>query len=799
MKIIPIMLLAVLILSTATAADHALLLFGKAGDETMLRRYRNFEETLRTTLPQLGFPPETITVWNETNGFNAAAVKQTLDRLAQRQQPEDRCWVFLFGHTQPGRNSLFLKLPRGVFPVGEFVKALNAIAGEQLIFCLTPYSYELQEALRGDTRTVIACAAQPGASNPPEVSEQLLRRLNDPGDGWLTLFRESALATSAEAKRRSIYNNDTIRLTQGTLSALPPFADVNESQLPRRRSQAELPRQAVDSSPAASATTHAEEPFTCVEREIERVYNSSGNLEEIESRTLLIQNSDGAEALTLCFFPLPPGGTFEVLAAQHRLPDGGTGRADAFPAAQTLRFPGLKPGSVIAWRIRIRHAEQPNQAPGGELPLALPCSQQKLTLKLSYPKNLPLHVQFRQLPQSPKPEQQDGIYNRELRVVLHDLPAWEPPDFLPTNEEFDPRLRISLWSGWQEFLDWFNPLLAGTEATTADTVRFAEELTDGAEDPTARLRLLYDALNALRYDTTPLGVRALRPRLTDEVLSTGYGDCKDKANALVVLARAIGIEGKLALLNRNGNTDTTFPMWQFNHAIAYFPSLPGYPDGLWLDATDTETPFGTLPPGDLGRQALLLGPKPEFKTVTSANASHQLTRTFTFPAGQPGTYQAQHGGCFLYRYRHRIKRHSAVGKQKSLQQELSTVIPGIGVLSADFRADHESAKLEATNTAPAVLPPAFLQEAFAAPERQFPLALCDGQGFTLIDKITCDAMADSPLVNRQEQAGPLTVTISTTINGTKITQQRTLQFLTGRIESADYSAVRRLFWRSFQP
>ncbi|UKI32488.1 MAG: hypothetical protein L6W00_02560 [Lentisphaeria bacterium] len=90
------------------------------------------------------------------------------------------------------------------------------------------------------------------------------------------------------------------------------------------------------------------------------------------------------------------------------------------------------------------------------------------------------------------------------------------------------------------------------------------------------------------------------PAPPGEVVRNRFGDCKDKANALVTMAEKLGIRACRVLLNRGGRSDPKFPSWQFNHMLVLLPELPGYPDGLWLDPTDGTTKFGELPPGDEG-------------------------------------------------------------------------------------------------------------------------------------------------------------------------------------------------------
>lgn len=198
-------LLTALLLSGVTAylaaADHALLLFAKAGDEAMFRKFDTYRRQLEAGLPRLGFGKEAIRVFTEASPYDRQAVLAELDKIAAAQGPSDRLWVFLFGHAQSGRLTQWLKLPKGVLNITELARRLDRISGEQLVFVFTPYSYELQEALKKPERTVIASASAEGESNPPKLPDFLLKKLSAPGEGWLDPVRQAALENSAAADR----------------------------------------------------------------------------------------------------------------------------------------------------------------------------------------------------------------------------------------------------------------------------------------------------------------------------------------------------------------------------------------------------------------------------------------------------------------------------------------------------------------------------------------------------------------------------------------------------------------------
>ena len=135
-----------------------------------------------------------------------------------------------------------------------------------------------------------------------------------------------------------------------------------------------------------------------------------------------------------------------------------------------------------------------------------------------------------------------------------------------------------------------------------------------------------------RYVSIPLGVNAYRPHAAANILRSRYGDCKDKANLLDTMLHALGYQTSLVLVPRFEQAYDDLPGFGFNHAISQV-QLDG--KTLWIDSTDDVCHIGLLPPGDPGRNVLVIAdpsnkltalPKPEAK---DHRLSVQMTADFT--------------------------------------------------------------------------------------------------------------------------------------------------------------------------
>lgn len=179
------------------------------------------------------------------------------------------------------------------------------------------------------------------------------------------------------------------------------------------------------------------------------------------------------------------------------------------------------------------------------------------------------------------------------------------------------------FSNWREVGGWLHGVTEPSLVVGPEVARTAQELAAGKLDPLERAAALARYSQAVNYLAISVGLAhgdGYRPRPAGTVLATGYGDCKDKAGLFCALARSIGLRAWLATASLEGR-DQVRESWtspaQFNHCIAALavPSGSGLaaavedsPVGpiVFFDATDPDTPFGSVSSTLAGSQVLLL-------------------------------------------------------------------------------------------------------------------------------------------------------------------------------------------------
>lgn len=183
------------------------------------------------------------------------------------------------------------------------------------------------------------------------------------------------------------------------------------------------------------------------------------------------------------------------------------------------------------------------------------------------------------------------------------------------------------FSKWSDVSVWASALYDPQAVVDDSVAAKARELTAGAETELDKIKAIGAFVQNLQYISIDIGVAygaGYKPRPSNVVLARGYGDCKDKANLMRALLKAVGIDAYPIAIYLG---DRTFvkAKWvsprQFNHCIIAIvvgkdTSAPTIVETeslgrlLIFDATDDLTPVGDLPSDLQGSYGLVVaGPK----------------------------------------------------------------------------------------------------------------------------------------------------------------------------------------------
>ena len=274
------------------------------------------------------------------------------------------------------------------------------------------------------------------------------------------------------------------------------------------------------------------------------------------------------------------------------------------------QLPGVGVGSVVEMEVVVAESQPAFQAGvvrSAYLADFVPVRE--AWLRIEAPESTPLQFLSRGLADlTPRRSEEGGRVRLEFRAGPFDavprVPAALPFDVTPV-----PRLAFSTASSWNALARAYGAVIE-EKLSVSDVRDRAKEIVRGERNRERRIDLLMRYLSEVRYTGVELGRGAIIPSTPEKTLSRRFGDCKDKATALVALLDGIGIESHVALL-RSGydeDVDRQLPgIGRFNHAIVFVEGDPP----LWIDATDELARVGQLPLSDQGRLALVAAPDTE--------------------------------------------------------------------------------------------------------------------------------------------------------------------------------------------
>ena len=92
-----------------------------------------------------------------------------------------------------------------------------------------------------------------------------------------------------------------------------------------------------------------------------------------------------------------------------------------------------------------------------------------------------------------------------------------------------PSVQLTTFHSWDEVGQWFKSLV-DTQATVTPAIQArANAVTASAKSDSEKVRALYDFVSTkVRYVGISLGIGRYQPHAAADVLSSDFGDCKDK-------------------------------------------------------------------------------------------------------------------------------------------------------------------------------------------------------------------------------------------------------------------------------
>jgi transglutaminase-like putative cysteine protease len=265
---------------------------------------------------------------------------------------------------------------------------------------------------------------------------------------------------------------------------------------------------------------------------------------------------------------------------------------------------GVAPGMIVDWSYTL---EELKPFLPGDFTAHWSIHTGRLTRRSRYVVDLPASLKPHLLERNLTFKRRESV-SRGRRIYVwatREVPRVEPEDFMADSTGVFMSIGLAGPLTWQAIGSWY-----------ADLSRDRYTLDLGLRQKIRRLladtRTAEDTLRAvqrwvaqdIRYVSIALGLGGYQPRTPVDVVTTGYGDCKDKATLFVAAARYLGFRAYPVLLNGGERVEPALPsLAQFNHAIAVVERADGR---IYTDLTADLVPFGELPESDQGQFGLIV-------------------------------------------------------------------------------------------------------------------------------------------------------------------------------------------------
>lgn len=188
------------------------------------------------------------------------------------------------------------------------------------------------------------------------------------------------------------------------------------------------------------------------------------------------------------------------------------------------------------------------------------------------------------------------------------LPSIKLQDSMPRDEHRSTQLRVSTMESWQDIAKWANQLSTPHVVTDANLDKLIADIGKKATTPDAKVKAVYHTLQEkVRYVFAHVGRGGYEPHNAFEVLTNGYGDCKDQTILAVTMLRKLGVKADPALVvtRSRGIPDMKITSVSFDHMIVHVPAQPGLEE-IWMDTSGDKGLFPGFSIGLEGQPSLIV-------------------------------------------------------------------------------------------------------------------------------------------------------------------------------------------------
>ena len=189
-----------------------------------------------------------------------------------------------------------------------------------------------------------------------------------------------------------------------------------------------------------------------------------------------------------------------------------------------------------------------------------------------------------------------------------DVTPYRAEPFAADSNSVIASIAVSAPGTWSDIATWYDALARDRYALSPGLGQRIDSLVAarGARTRLDTIRAVHRwVAQDIRYLSVALGIAGYQPRAPAEVVTSGFGDCKDKTTLFVAALRRYHIAANPVLLSLSSRPDPALPsIYQFNHAIA---AVQDGATWTYTDLTAEFLPYGTIPEVYQGKFGVMIG------------------------------------------------------------------------------------------------------------------------------------------------------------------------------------------------
>ncbi len=275
---------------------------------------------------------------------------------------------------------------------------------------------------------------------------------------------------------------------------------------------------------------------------------------------------------------------------------------------------GVAPGTIVDWSYTI---EELKPFLPGDFSASWSVHTGRFTRRSRYVLDLPVGMKPHMIERNLNFARRESVARgrRVYSWAAQDVPRVKGEEFMADSNGVFMSIGLSSPIEWETIGRWYANLARDRYALDSTLRAKLPGLLVGTRSTDDTLRSVQRwVAQDVRYVSIALGLGGYQPRTPAQVVSTGYGDCKDKATLFIAAVTALGFRAYPVLLNSGGDVERALPsIAQFDHAIAVVERPGGR---VYVDLTADLVPFGEIPPSVNGQFALVVHPDGTSEQVT---------------------------------------------------------------------------------------------------------------------------------------------------------------------------------------